>query len=532
MKRVAAGKCFIAAAIGLALVLAALSVQARDTDADEFNTLAAQILNPPSAAWLQHAYCTNSVPSASDRDPVDVLLRRTTTLLNEFNQGGLLDSEAAKLTDLEQENAAISVTATSERLALFRNVSEVSRRVAFANPLLKFKDIVFLKRQKAKYDHMVDSFFGFHAVVGGGVYIQENAFSDNPTLRDVLTNAVCENGRFIGQKLNFGSFLSPSLSFDGKIIYFCHTEAAGPTYTWNEHTTFHIFKVSVDGTGLRQLTDGPVNDLFPYPLPNGRIVFISERRGGYGRCHARLCPTYSLYTMNADGTDITLLSAHETNEWHPWVDNDGMIIYTRWDYVDRGDNQAHHPWITYPDGRDARSIQGNWKVGEYVNPHMEQDVRSIPGSHKYVATASPHHGQTFGSLVLIDPRVEDDGAMSPLKVLTPEAQFPEATTGATTDWKFATAWALNERFYLCGYDPTSTTHAITLLDAKTGLKTVIYHDPAIICEYPIPLDLPADTAADSAPRRFRTAVAPRPDIQSIGLHQPADHRQSGADERV
>jgi len=158
--------------------------------------------------------------------------------------------------------------------------------------------------------------------------------------------------------LNFGSFLSPSLSYDGKVIYFCHTEAAG-NYTWNEHSTFHIFKVNVDGSVLRQLTDGPLNDLFPHPLPNGRLVFISERRGGYGRCHGRLCPTYTLYSMNVDGTDITLLCAHETNEWQPWVDNDGMIIYTRWDYVDRGDDQTHHPWITYPDGRDARSIHGN-----------------------------------------------------------------------------------------------------------------------------------------------------------------------------
>ena len=49
----AAVHCSIAAAIGVALVLATTPVQARDTDADEFNTLAAQILNPPGAAWLQ-----------------------------------------------------------------------------------------------------------------------------------------------------------------------------------------------------------------------------------------------------------------------------------------------------------------------------------------------------------------------------------------------------------------------------------------------------------------------------------------------
>ena len=471
----------------LALLLGFAAAQGRDTDADEFSTLANQIRNPPTAAWLKYAYNTNSMPIAADRDPVDVLLRRTTAVLGEFNQNGLLDAWATKLVDLQQQNTQVSVSDTSGRLALFRKVSDVSRHAALANPLLKFKDVIFLKRHPANYNHMVDQYFGFHAVAGGGIFVLENAFSDSPTVRDVLKDAVCQNGRFKGQKLNFGSFLAPSLSYDGKTIYFSHTEAAQPTYQWTERSTFHLFKVNADGTGLCQLTDGPVNDLFPWPLPNGRVVFISERRGGYGRCHARYCPTYTLHTMNPDGTDITLLSAHETNEWHPSVDNNGMIVYSRWDYVDRGDDQAHHPWITYPDGRDARALQGNWKVAAADSPYMELDVRAIPGSARYVATAAAHHGQTYGSFILIDPRVQDDNKMAPLKVLTPEAQFPEATTGATTDWKFTTPWALSERFYLCGYDPNATTHAITLLDAATGLKTVLYQDPAIPCTHPIPL---------------------------------------------
>ena len=57
--------------------------------------------------------------------------------------------------------------------------------------------------------------------------------------------------------------------------------------------------------GLEQLTDGTWNDFDPCWLPNGRIAFISERRGGYLRC-GRVCPTYTLYDMAADGSDITL----------------------------------------------------------------------------------------------------------------------------------------------------------------------------------------------------------------------------------
>ena len=100
------------------------------------------------------------------------------------------------------------------------------------------------------------------------------------------------------------------------------------------------------------MTDGTWNDFDPRWLPSGRIAFISERRGGYLRC-GRVCPTYTLYDMAADGSDIRCLSPHETNEWHPSVTHDGRIAWTRWDYVDRHFSAAHMPWIT--DGRRARS---------------------------------------------------------------------------------------------------------------------------------------------------------------------------------
>jgi hypothetical protein len=177
--------------IGLALVLAGLQAYARDPVADEFNTLAEQIQSPPSASWMQYAYSADSMPKGSDRDPVDVLLRRTAEVLAEFNQNGLLDSEAAKLTALQQESGQISVASTAERLALFRRVSDVSRRVAFANPLLKFKDILFLKRQMSRYDHMVDQYFGFQAVPGGGIFILQNAFSRMPFAK---TGGLSANG--------------------------------------------------------------------------------------------------------------------------------------------------------------------------------------------------------------------------------------------------------------------------------------------------------------------------------------------------
>lgn len=438
---------------------------------------------------------------ASDRDPVDVVLRRTGALLahvKSMDGAPDLSGRESRLAKLKEDNVRVGVEDGDARYGLFEQVLGLRREIAFSNPLLDFDEILFIKRhflptEMTSGNHMCDQYFGFNAVAGGGVFVLENLFSQEPRVRDVLRDSVCENGRFRGKRLQPGGFLSPELSYDGKTILFAYTEGEPTRFKWTERSTFHIFKVNVDGSGLVQLTDGAVDDFDPCWLPDGRIAFISERRGGYGRCHPRPVPLYTLHSMNADGGDIIRLSHHEANEWQPSMSREGMIVYTRWDYVDRGNIQAHHPWITTPEGRDARAIQGNFGQSKEARPTMEMDVKAIPGSHKYVATAAAHHSQAYGSLVLIDPRIEDDGAMSPLRRLTPDAPFPEAEVDWNTGQVYATAWPLSEHFYLCVYDAdgsgrrgTGNNYGIYLVDAF-GNKELIWRDTEISCLSPIPL---------------------------------------------
>jgi hypothetical protein len=443
---------------------------------------------------------------ASDRDPTDVVLRRTETLLTHLKsipRTPDLSAEETSLVQLKKDNTTIPIQDTDTRYKLFQQILRLRRKITFSNPLLDFDRILFIKRQflpptttwgsDMLGNHMCDQYYGFHAIRGGGLFVLENPFGEKPTIRNILANSVCENGRFKGQKLKPGGFLSPDLSYDGNVILFAYTEAEPTRYKWTEKSTFHIFKVNADGSGLVQLTDGPANDFDPCWLPNGRIVFISERCGGYGRCHPRPVPLYTLHSMNADGSDIIRLSHHEGNEWHPSIDHSGMVLYTRWDYVDRGNIQAHHPWITTPEGQDARAIQGNYGKSRSARPTMEMDVRAIPASHKYIATAAAHHSQAYGSLVLLDPRIKDDDAMAPIRRLTPEVPFTEAEIQYSDGQVYATAWPLSEYFYPCVYDGdgsarrgTENNYGIYIVDAF-GNKELIYRDPAISCLSPIPL---------------------------------------------
>ena len=450
----------------------------------------------------------HSLPAETDKDELDAVIRRTGALLAyiaKMDKAPQLAAEKAVLDRLIASAKKVEITDEAGRAALMKLALKLRRKVAFSNPLLDFDKILFIKRHfnpnaEKTGNHMCDQYFGFNAIRGGGMFVLENAFSDAPKAVDLLEKSVCANGRFKGKKLTSdGGFLSPDLSYDGKQILFAFTEIAAEEKDrlryrqWTENNTWKIFGVNSDGTDLKQLTDGNVNDFDPCFMPNGRIIFITERRGGFGRCHGRPVPSFTLHSMNGDGSDIVRLSHHETNEWQPSIDNNGMVVYTRWDYVDRGFNQAHHPWTTTPDGRDARAIHGNFAPSARTRPHFEITIRSIPGSHKLTATAACHHGQAYGSLVLIDPKVPDDDAMAPLKRITPDQLFPESEIGTHgPPANYAAAWPLSEYFYLCVYDKDSRSNAgvannygIYLLDAF-GNKELIYRDPDIACLDPIP----------------------------------------------
>ena len=279
----------------------------------------------------------------SDRDPVDVVLRRTAALLADLKRmrpAPNLNSEEAELIRLRSESQKAKVANTEGRLSLFKEICRVRRQIAFKNPLLDFDQIVFVKRHRGIYGHMCDQFYGIASAPGGGLYVLAHAFGPNHRCADVLADATVRHGRLKGQKLGGGplvppplaydgvgnlhgpdqeggSFLSPDLSYDAKTILFAYVECKGnKTHRhhtdpnqghWHEGRCFHVFRVNVDGSGLEQLTDGTWNDFHPCSLPNGRIALITERRGGYLRC-GRVCPTYTLYDMAADGSDMTALS--------------------------------------------------------------------------------------------------------------------------------------------------------------------------------------------------------------------------------
>ncbi|MHB8897387.1 MAG: discoidin domain-containing protein, partial [Thermoguttaceae bacterium] len=192
-------------------------------------------------------YCSQSLILDTDRDPLDVVLRRTAALLSDLKAM----PDTADLVDLESRLVALSATAEATdvadedgRLALYHEACTLRRKIAFANPLLNFNELVFIKRRRALFNHLCDQYYGMAAAPGGGLYVLEDAFTDNPKVRDVLADSVVEKGRLTGEKLwggpsdvlptasfdgngnrigpetSGGTFLSPDLSYDARSILF------------------------------------------------------------------------------------------------------------------------------------------------------------------------------------------------------------------------------------------------------------------------------------------------------------------------
>jgi hypothetical protein len=407
---------------------------------------------------------TKAVP-ASPGDALGRVLRRGTLLARSLKSlGANVDTEEATLRRVAADASDTGISAEARhRLAL--EAHWAVRRMALANPLLDFKDLVFVMGAPGKWSHMSDQYLGWWSQPGGGLYVLEDFKTEKARLR-------CLTPGFPP-----GNVIRPDISYDGKRVLFAYCRHyPGLSDSRDkldksrlpEDSFYHLFEVGVDGSGLRQLTRGKYNDFDGRYLPDGQIVFCSTRRGQAVQCnrqtamasltHAALpesyvrcgggperpCAVYTLHAMDSDGRDLRPISAFEMFEWTPSVDHQGRILYSRWDYVDRYGQNAMGLWATMPDGTGAQAVFGNFTR----NPECFFEARAVPGSRKLVLTASGHHSVTAGSLVLLDPSLGAD-VPAALTRLTPEVPFPESEGAPAT--YYANPYPLSEQNFLTAW---------------------------------------------------------------------------------
>ena len=198
-----------------------------------------------------------------------------------------------------------------------------------------------------------------------------------------------------------GVIRDPDVSYDGKRILF----------SWKKDDRkddYHLYEMDIATNKIRQLTDGLGHaDYEGIYLPNDDIIFNSTRCVQIVDCW--WTEVSNLYIMNKDGKYMRRISFDQVHTNYPQVMDDGRVIYTRWDYNDRGQ--------LYPQPLFQMNIDGTGQTELYGNnswfPTTIMHARGIPGSSKIIAIFSGHHTRQRGKLGIIDPsrgRQEAEGA--------------------------------------------------------------------------------------------------------------------------
>ena len=259
--------------------------------------------------------------------------------------------------------------------------------------------LVIVKRYEIAASHVYTYHYeGFRA--GGGLYCVKFG-QPKPEFRELVPAAR-------------GQILDCDLSYDARVIVF--------SWRRQENQPYHVWAIHVDGSGLRQLTDGPWHDYNPCWLPDGGIAFLSTRRPQFAYCwHA---PVGVLHRMRADGSGVQRLSGNYLNDFTPAVLDDGRILYTRWEYVDRPAIPIQSLWAINPDGTGLAGFFGNRKI----SPGTFMEGRSIPGTGQILCTMTGHNGPTRGAIGMID-RSRGVNAQEAIRNLTPDVPVPRVVEG-------------------------------------------------------------------------------------------------------
>lgn len=108
-----------------------------------------------------------------------------------------------------------------------------------------------------------------------------------------------------------GSDFDPDLAPDGSWMVFASTQ---------HHEQADLYRKSVDGRVVTQLTNDPSQDVMPEVSPDGsRVAFASDRHGNW-----------DVFVMSTDGGPITQITFDNAQELHPtWAPDGEHLCYCR-----------------------------------------------------------------------------------------------------------------------------------------------------------------------------------------------------------
>ena len=369
-------------------------------------------------------------------------------------------------------------------LALYAKAC-AQRRQARLRPLLaRCRALVFTK----------------HYNLGGSHYAYTEAVSDGVAERHFRPGAALCLAEIDDAAVNVRTLLDdpggvirdPDVSYDGKRVLFSWKRS-------DREDDYHLYEMDVASGEVRQITFGRgFADYEGAYLANGDIVFNSTRCVQVVDCW--YTEVSNLYTSSVEGKFLRRLGFDQVHTNFPTVTGDGRVVYTRWDYNDRGQIYPQALFQMNSDGTGQAEFYGNnsWF------PTTILHARGIPRTQKVLAIATGHHSLQAGKLIVIDPakgRQENSG----VQLVAPVRPTPAVRIDAygQDGELFQYPYPLSETEYLVTYTPwgwarPEARFAVYFMTAD-GRRELLVADPAISCNQPVPLQArPAPPVRPSA----------------------------------
>lgn len=234
-----------------------------------------------------------------------------------------------------------------------------------------------------------------------------------------------------------GILRDPDVSFDGTRVLFAWKKS-------DRGDDFHLYEMDVSSKTIRQITSGlGAADYEGAYLPDGNIVFSSTRCCQTVDCN--WVDVSNLYVADGDGHVLRRVGFDQVHTIFPTVADDGRVLYTRWEYNDRGQIYPQALFQMNPDGTGQQSVYGNnsWFPTNIIH------ARKVPGSRKVLAVVTGHHRPAQGKVALLDPAAGREEGLG-LELIAPvrKADYVQVDRYALEGNQFQYPYPISEDHFL------------------------------------------------------------------------------------